>query len=82
MMSDRRHNSFQHRSVKIPSMESRNKDLLKYTFSVFDNVFMSTGTSKFSEIRENIENTCKYFPTSVNGYNKKLILILCFVLSL
>ena len=44
MNSDKRHNSFIHKSVKIPSMESRNKDLLKYTFSVFDTVFMSTGT--------------------------------------
>ena len=38
---------------------------------------MSTGTSKFSEIKENLENTCKYFPTSVGGYNKKLILMHC-----
>ena len=68
--------------LKLPSMESRNKDLLKYTFSVFDNVFMSTGTSKFSEIRENIENTCKYFPTSVKGYNKKLIFPIVFRLIL
>ena len=75
--SNNRHNSFSDSSVKLPSMESRNKELLKYTFSIFDNVFMSTGTSKFSEIRENIENTCKYFPTSVKGYNKKLILMHC-----
>ena len=59
--SEKRHTSIKTSSVKIPSMESRNKDLLKYTFSVFDNVFMSTGTSKFSEIRENLENTCQYF---------------------
>ena len=77
MNSDKRHNSFLHKSVKIPSMESRNKDLLKYTFSVFNNVFMSTGTSKFSELKENLENTCQYFPTSVNGYKKKLILMHC-----
>ena len=77
MNSDKRHISIKTSSVKIPSMESRNKDLLKYTFSVFDNVFMSTGTSKFSEIRENLENTCQHFPTSVKGYNKKLILMHC-----
>ena len=75
--SNNRHNSFSDSSVKLPSMESRNKELLKYTFSIFDNVFMSTGTSKFSEIKENLENTCKYFPTSVGGYNKKLILLHC-----
>jgi sialic acid synthase SpsE len=55
MNSDKRHNSFLHKSVKIPSMESRNKDLLK----------------------ENLENTCQYFPKSVNGYKKKLILMHC-----
>ena len=30
--SEKRHNSIKTSSVKIPSMESRNKDLLKYTF--------------------------------------------------
>ena len=50
--SNNRHNSFSDSSVKLPSMESRNKELLKYTFSIFDNVFMSTGTSKFSEIKD------------------------------
>ena len=77
MNSDKRHNSFLHKSVKIPSMESRNKDLLKYTFSVFNNVFMSTGTSKFSELKENLENTCQYFPTSQGGDRKKLVLMHC-----
>ena len=75
--SNNRHNSFSDSSVKLPSMESRNKELLKYTFSIFDNVFMSTGTSMFSEIKENLENTCKYFPTSQGGDRKKLILMHC-----
>ena len=38
---------------------------------------MSTGTSKFLELKENLENTCQYFPKSVNGYKKKLILMHC-----
>lgn len=63
--------------VKIPSMESRNKELLKYAFQVFDNVFMSTGTSKFSELKANLEHTCQYFPTSQSGHRKKLILMHC-----
>jgi len=75
--SEKRHKSFPDRSVKIPSMESRNKELLKYTFSLFNNVFMSTGTSKFSEIKSNLENTCKHFPTGQGYGNKKLILMHC-----
>jgi sialic acid synthase SpsE len=63
--------------VKIPSMESRNKELLKYSFQVFDNVFMSTGTSKFSELKANLKHTCQYFPTSQSGHRKKLILMHC-----
>ena len=77
MNSEKRHKSFGTKSVKIPSMESRNKELLKYSFQVVDNVFMSTGTSKFSEIKANLENTCKYFPTSQSGHMKKLILMHC-----
>ena len=33
--SNNRHNSFSDSSIKLPSMESRNKELLKYTFSIF-----------------------------------------------
>ena len=38
---------------------------------------MSTGTSKFSEIKSNLENTCKHFPTAQDYGNKKLILMHC-----
>jgi len=75
--SENRHKSHPSNCVKIPSMESRNKELLKYTFSLYDNIFMSTGTSKFSEIKANLENTCKHFPDIKDGNNKKLILMHC-----
>ena len=38
--------------VKIPSAESRNKDLLLYVNENFERIFMSTGTSNFDEIKE------------------------------
>lgn len=43
------------RDVKIPSFESRNHDLISFCDSQFDTVFMSTGTSKMSEIEESIK---------------------------
>lgn len=39
------------KEVKIPSFESRNIELIKYCDENFDVVFMSTGTSKYSEIK-------------------------------
>jgi len=41
-------------SVKIPSFESRNIDLIKYCNEQFDTVFMSTGTSTLEEIKYSI----------------------------
>lgn len=42
------------RSVKIPSFESRNHELIKYCNENFDTIFMSTGTSTLQEIKESI----------------------------
>lgn len=75
--SDINHDYSNTNSVKIPSMESRNHELLKHSFSLFDTVFMSTGTSEWGEIRENLENTCKDFLTSEDGHKKKLVLMHC-----
>ena len=50
--------------VKIPSFESRNKELIEYCCSNFNRVFLSTGTSTVSEIGssiENIDNNCELF---------------------
>ena len=48
------------RDVKIPSFESRNHDLITYCDNNFDRIFMSTGTSKFDEIKQSI----KFFKNS------------------
>ena len=40
------------KEVKIPSFESRNHSLIKYSNNNFDTVFMSTGTSTMNEIKE------------------------------
>ena len=39
------------KEVKIPSFESRNQELIKFCDKNFDTIFMSTGTSKFNEIK-------------------------------
>lgn len=39
------------KEVKIPSFESRNIELIKYCDEHFDVVFMSTGTSKYNEVK-------------------------------
>ena len=39
------------KEVKIPSFESRNIKLIQYCNNNFDTIFMSTGTSKFSEVK-------------------------------
>ena len=43
------------KDVKIPSFESRNHDLISFCDDNFDRIFMSTGTSKFDEIKNSIE---------------------------
>ena len=40
--------------IKIPSMESRNIDLLKYVNENFNKVYLSTGTSTFDEIKKSV----------------------------
>lgn len=47
------------RSVKIPSFESRNIELIKYCDDMFDTIYMSTGTSTFYEIAESLRH-CAY----------------------
>lgn len=50
-------------SVKIPSFESRNVDLIKYCNDNFKTVFMSTGTSSIEEVKESLLlfNKCKVY---------------------
>lgn len=43
------------REVKIPSFESRNHKLIQYCDKSFDTIFMSTGTSLFSEVQKSVE---------------------------
>ena len=43
------------KEVKIPSFESRNHELIKYCNDNFKEVFMSTGTSTFFEIKESVK---------------------------
>jgi N,N'-diacetyllegionaminate synthase len=59
------------KEVKIPSFESRNHELLKYCNKVFDNIFMSTGTSTLNEIQEScnlITNSNIYLLHCVSTY--------------
>lgn len=46
--------SLKQNSVKIPSFESRNTDLIRYCNENFEKVFMSTGTSNLEEIEQNL----------------------------
>ena len=41
-------------TVKIPSFESRNKDLIKFCNDNFDTIIMSGGTSTFDEIKASV----------------------------
>ena len=41
--------------VKIPSFESRNKDLIKFCNEKFKTIIMSGGTSTFDEIKESVK---------------------------
>ncbi len=42
-------------TIKIPSPENRNKQLLKFTSNKFKNIFLSTGASKISEIKKSLK---------------------------
>jgi N,N'-diacetyllegionaminate synthase len=58
-------------SVKIPSFESRNIDLIKYCNDNFQTVFMSTGTSTLDEIKYSIDfldNVTLYLMHCVSVY--------------
>ena len=41
-------------TIKIPSPENRNKDLLKFSSKKFKNIFLSTGAAKISEIKKSL----------------------------
>lgn len=43
------------KDVKIPSFESRNHDLISFCNNNFNKIFMSTGTSKMSEIKDSLK---------------------------
>ena len=43
------------KSIKIPSFESRNHELISFCNKNFDVIIMSCGTSTFSEIKESVE---------------------------
>jgi len=43
------------KDVKIPSFESRNHDLISFCNNNFNKIFMSTGTSKMSEINDSLK---------------------------
>ena len=40
------------KTIKIPSPENRNKELLKFCNKKFNNIFLSTGAAKISEIKK------------------------------
>lgn len=52
--------------VKIPSFESRNRELIQYCDANFKNVFMSTGTSTIDEIKEILQDVVLGY-SSVNS---------------
>lgn len=57
--------------VKIPSFESRNHELLKFCDKNFNIIFMSTGTSKFEEIKKSksiFDNSILYLLHCVSTY--------------
>ena len=61
-------------SVKIPSFESRNIELIKYCNEHFETVFMSTGTSTLEEIKYSISffnNATLYLMHCVSVYPGK-----------
>jgi|TARA_B100000780_G_scaffold270530_1_gene230453 N,N'-diacetyllegionaminate synthase len=42
-------------SIKIPSPENRNKELLKFVSKKFKNIFLSTGAAKINEIKKSLK---------------------------
>ena len=42
--------------VKIPSFESRNRDLIHYCWDNFDKLLISTGTSTWNEVRNSVKD--------------------------
>ena len=62
--------------VKIPSMESRNKELIDFCTNSFDKLIVSTGTSTWNEIRANTAKVNESNPYSRNK-DTKLVLLHC-----
>ena len=55
--------------VKIPSFESRNRELIQYCDVNFKNVFMSTGTSTIDEIKEILQDVVLGHPRPITIYS-------------
>ncbi len=67
----KRVNKFQKDIIKIPSTESRNKELIKYCNDNFDKVLISTGTSsenELIEIKNNLNKSNYIFLHCVSAY--------------
>ena len=47
-------NHLRTKTIKIPSPENRNKDLLQFASKKFKNIFISTGAAKISEIKKSL----------------------------
>ena len=65
------YNKVQPKFVKIPSFESRNRELISYCRDNFETVFISTGTSTFDEISQTID----LFPLNIRS--NRLVLLHC-----
>ena len=59
---------YQRKYIKIASAESRNHDLIKYASKYFKNIIISTGATKYTEIK-------KLFKININ--KNKIILLHC-----
>jgi N-acetylneuraminate synthase/N,N'-diacetyllegionaminate synthase len=57
-------------------MDSRNRELLEYSTKLFDEIYMSTGTSTFEEVRESAYYIYKKI-NEIKNSNKHLILLHC-----
>ena len=47
-------NHLRSNTIKIPSPENRNDKLLKFVSKKFNNIYLSTGASKVSEIKKSL----------------------------
>lgn len=52
-------NHLKSNTIKIPSPENRNKELLKFVSKKYKNIFLSTGAAKISEIKQSLNYLSK-----------------------